>query len=46
MNAGLCGVPSYQVNDGTVVWGQDRQNIVADFLMGWEGNDIAPPSKL
>ena len=34
VDAGLCGVPSYQVNDGTVVWGQDRQNIVADLLMG------------
>lgn len=34
--AGLCGVPSYQVNDGSVVWGQDRLNIVADLLCGWE----------
>ncbi|KAJ7392756.1 hypothetical protein OS493_010411 [Desmophyllum pertusum] len=34
--AGLCGVPSYQVNDGSVVWGQDRLNIIADMLCGWE----------
>ncbi|XP_068686388.1 uncharacterized protein [Montipora foliosa] len=34
--AGLCGVPSYQVNDGSVLWGQDRLNIVADLLCGWE----------
>ena len=34
--AGLCGVPSYQVNDGSVIWGQDRLNIVADLLCGWE----------
>ncbi|KAJ7392753.1 hypothetical protein OS493_010408 [Desmophyllum pertusum] len=34
--ARLCGVPSYQVNDGSVVWGQDRLNIIADMLCGWE----------
>ena len=34
--AGLCGVPSYQVNNGSVVWGQDRLNIIADMLCGWE----------
>lgn len=34
--AGLCGVPSYQVNDGSVIWGQDRLHIVADLICGWE----------
>lgn len=34
--AGLCGVPSYQVNNGSVVWGQDRLNIIADMLCGLE----------
>lgn len=34
--AGLCGLPSYQVNNGSVIWGQDRLNIVADLLCGWE----------
>ncbi|XP_078380491.1 uncharacterized protein LOC144663421 [Oculina patagonica] len=40
--AGLCGVPSYQVNDGSVVWGQDRLNIVADMLCGWEDHLKTP----
>ena len=30
---GLCGVPSFQVNDNkTIIWGQDRLNVVADML--------------
>lgn len=30
---GLCGVPSFQVNDDkTIIWGQDRLNVVADML--------------
>lgn len=33
---GLCGVPSYQVNNGSVLWGQDRLNVIADLLCGWE----------
>ncbi len=33
---GLCGVPSFRVNDGPVIWGQDRYNVVADMLCGWE----------
>ncbi|XP_073256647.1 uncharacterized protein [Porites lutea] len=46
--AGLCGVPSYQVNDGSVIWGQDRLNIVADLLCGWEDHlkPIGSNSKL
>ncbi|XP_048588563.1 uncharacterized protein LOC5511679 [Nematostella vectensis] len=47
--AGACGVPSYQVNDGPVLWGQDRLNIVADMLCGWQDQpqqDNGPSSKL
>ena len=44
--AGLCGVPSYQVNDGSVLWGQDRLNIVADLLCGWKDNLKHASSKL
>ena len=33
---GLCGVPSFQVNGGEVVWGQDKLNVVADMLCGWQ----------
>jgi 2-hydroxychromene-2-carboxylate isomerase len=36
ISVGACGVPSYQVNDGAVIWGQDRLNIVADLLCGWK----------
>lgn len=33
--AGLCGVPSFQVNDSSeIVWGQDRLNVVADYICG------------
>lgn len=44
--AGLCGVPSYQVNSGSVLWGQDRLNIVADLLCGWKDNLKHSSSKL
>ena len=37
----MCGVPSFQVNGGDVIWGQDRLNIVQDVLCGWdEGNRL------
>ncbi|XP_046853818.1 uncharacterized protein LOC124446966 isoform X2 [Xenia sp. Carnegie-2017] len=36
VKAGVCGVPSYQVNNGAIIWGQDRLNIVADLLCGWK----------
>ena len=40
---GLCGVPSFQVNDDrTIIWGQDRLNVVADMLC----NRIVSNSKL
>ena len=35
VDAGVCGVPSFTVNSGTkVVWGQDRLNVVADYICG------------
>ncbi|XP_028403916.1 uncharacterized protein LOC114526489 isoform X2 [Dendronephthya gigantea] len=36
ISVGVCGVPSYQVDGGAVIWGQDRLNIVADLLCGWK----------
>ncbi|KAG9301012.1 hypothetical protein G9A89_018964 [Geosiphon pyriformis] len=33
---GLFGLPTFQVDEGELVWGQDRINIVEDFLVGWQ----------
>ena len=33
---GLCGVPTFQVNQGSLIWGQDKLNIVADMICGWQ----------
>lgn len=35
IETGLCGVPSFQVNGGPVIWGQDKLNIVTDMMCGW-----------
>jgi len=35
LNEGVCGVPSFQINAGGVIFGQDRLNVVADQLLGW-----------
>ena len=43
--AGVCGVPSYQVDDGEVIWGQDRLDVVADILCGWSSSAPASTSK-
>jgi 2-hydroxychromene-2-carboxylate isomerase len=40
---GLFGVPTYQVDDGELWWGQDKLNIVMDMLNGWKAHR---PSKL
>jgi 2-hydroxychromene-2-carboxylate isomerase len=38
---GICGAPTFQVNDGPLIWGQDRLNVVADMLCGWtDGSDV------
>lgn len=39
VSAGLCGVPSFQVDGGPVLWGQDRLHIVEDMLCGWQDVD-------
>ena len=39
---GVCGVPSFQVDGGDVIWGQDRLNVVLDLLDGWTGSDSKP----
>ena len=36
VRAGVCGAPSFQVDQGQVIWGQDRLNIVADLMCGWQ----------
>lgn len=46
MDAGACGVPSFQVNGaGPLIWGQDRLATVQDMLCGWDasvdGDDAA-----
>ena len=45
VSEGLCGVPSYQVNNrGPVLWGQDKQSTVEDLICGW--TDITTAAKL
>jgi len=39
---GACGVPSFQVDDGEIIFGQDRLNVVEDLLNGWV--DISDPA--
>ena len=36
---GTCGVPSFIVDNGPLVWGQDRLNVVQDMLCGWKQTD-------
>jgi len=43
LKANICGAPSFQVfasgleeeNEGTIIWGQDRLDVVQDLLCGW-----------
>eukprot|EP01102_Stenamoeba_stenopodia_P016752 TRINITY_DN5885_c0_g1_i2.p1 TRINITY_DN5885_c0_g1~~TRINITY_DN5885_c0_g1_i2.p1 ORF type:complete len:441 (+),score=66.43 TRINITY_DN5885_c0_g1_i2:45-1325(+) len=35
VKVGVCGVPSYQVNHGDVIWGQDHYETIQDLLAGW-----------
>ncbi|XP_065911506.1 uncharacterized protein [Dysidea avara] len=39
IDVGVCGVPSFQVNDGMLVWGQDRLNVVADMLCSYNSTE-------
>ncbi len=32
---GVCGVPTFQVDDGPLFWGQDRLHMVERALQGW-----------
>ena len=44
---GISGLPSFQVDDGPVVFGQDRLNLVEDMLLGWDFDLLKiPNSKL
>jgi hypothetical protein len=38
IEAGACGAPSFQIDDGPIVFGQDHLNVVEDMLLGWEFN--------
>lgn len=38
---GACGVPSFQVNGGDLIWGQDRLDVVADLLCGFPAANIS-----
>ena len=47
VESGISGFPSFQVDEGPIVFGQDRLNLVEDMLLGWEADDKAVPiSKL
>ncbi|GES91195.1 thioredoxin-like protein [Rhizophagus clarus] len=35
LKLGMFGAPVFQVDDGELVWGQDRINVVLDLLDGW-----------
>jgi len=39
---GLFGVPTFQINDKELVWGQDKLNLVEDMLCGWRPDEIKP----
>lgn len=41
LKVGVCGVPSFQVDDGDVIFGQDRLNVVEDLLNGWKDESSA-----
>ena len=29
-------MPTFQVNEGVPIWGQDKMNVVADMICGWQ----------
>lgn len=46
-NSGCCGVPSFKVDDNSIIWGQDQLNIVQDLVCGWNmDNTIVSRSSL
>ena len=36
---GLFGVPTFQIDDKELVWGQDKLDIVEDMLCGWRPDE-------
>jgi len=39
---GLCGLPTFQINDKELVWGQDKLDLVQDMLCGWKPDALKP----
>jgi 2-hydroxychromene-2-carboxylate isomerase len=37
--AGVCGVPTFQLDDGMLIWGQDRIDLLERSLAGWRPAD-------
>ncbi|KAJ3327229.1 hypothetical protein HDU93_002073, partial [Gonapodya sp. JEL0774] len=33
--AGVCGFPTYQIDNRELIWGQDKIDVVSDILLGW-----------
>ena len=40
VSEGVCGVPTFRVNDGPLPWGQDRLHVVADMLCGRKEEEV------
>jgi hypothetical protein len=43
--AHLVGVPTYQVGEGELIWGQDRSDMVLDIMCGWKVPPIQLPKE-
>ena len=41
-----CGVPSFSVDNGPLLWGQDRLGVVEDMLSGWKDSESSVTPKL
>jgi 2-hydroxychromene-2-carboxylate isomerase len=39
LKLGLFGAPTFQVDDGELIWGNDRVDVVQDLLSGWNPDD-------
>ncbi|CAG8495879.1 3223_t:CDS:2 [Paraglomus occultum] len=39
IESGVCGVPAFQVDQGELVWGNDRIDVVQDLLSGWNPDE-------
>ena len=39
--AGAFGVPSFQINGGNIIFGQDRFSTIQDFICGWSPSHAA-----